>query len=255
MAPTIQTLPKADVPHDVLATMHRTTMTSTLVFKSDQPEVRVPTTVSIPCLLTDFKKTDLSYISIRLGFPLVCIRDSNYIGTSYLSDLELARKQWQDYTTVIDNPVPASIDAGENSIMRILSASPGVPLKSQASTVYLMRPDGKDLDTEYVLAMCAFVNTHGLRVDPATQCQHIVWEKMTPDNFKTFWDEKMAPGCDLPCPVSRNCAQCGKVDAKNWCGKCHAVRYCSKGCQSTAWYLHKQTCVQQKQVIPTKDEE
>jgi hypothetical protein len=43
----------------------------------------------------------------------------------------------------------------------------------------------------------------------------------------------------------RCCVMCWKPTA-NQCGRCRAVRYCSKRCQREAWPLHKPDCNQMK---------
>ena len=42
--------------------------------------------------------------------------------------------------------------------------------------------------------------------------------------------------------ISRICATCHKPDAKNRCGTCKAVYYCSRNCQKNHWLKHKELC-------------
>jgi hypothetical protein len=39
------------------------------------------------------------------------------------------------------------------------------------------------------------------------------------------------------------CSKCGKGDEKLLkCGRCHAVKYCSRECQKLDWGVHKNIC-------------
>jgi hypothetical protein len=42
--------------------------------------------------------------------------------------------------------------------------------------------------------------------------------------------------------TQKNCAQCSRPQAKNKCGNCKRVRYCSRQCQKKDWPSHKQDC-------------
>lgn len=42
--------------------------------------------------------------------------------------------------------------------------------------------------------------------------------------------------------INRMCATCHKPDAKNKCGTCKAVYYCSRDCQKKHWLKHKELC-------------
>ena len=45
--------------------------------------------------------------------------------------------------------------------------------------------------------------------------------------------------------VNHSCQVCGKL-AKNRCGNCRVIYYCSLGCQSSHWNIHKSACVDKK---------
>lgn len=49
------------------------------------------------------------------------------------------------------------------------------------------------------------------------------------------------------------CDHCMIAEGKARCGKCKAIRYCSRACQDAAWALHKTVCVPKEKEIPLKE--
>lgn len=60
--------------------------------------------------------------------------------------------------------------------------------------------------------------------------------------YSDFQQSHMTPGCAWQTSLHQ-CAKCAQSPASLlFCGRCKAVRYCSRECQKQDWSRHKQNC-------------